>query len=537
MTEALKALAVVFMISFGGFVYAKAAFGEIAPGSTFARWRNVYLAATLAIFLIPNFWVFLFAIALISVTLGAREKNKPALYLLLLFALPVADDLVPGFGGIQNFLILSPFNILALAILIPLLFAPQENRAFHRTGSTADYFFIGYSLLMLALAFRDTSITDGFRQSAAYMLTAFGPYLAFSRVNWTKERLKAVTLAFVVPLLILSAIAIIEAVLSWHVFAAAVDNWAISNRARYNWRSGFLRAYATIFEPISFGLFISCAIALSLALLSSLKKRTLAIAGLGLLCLGLLFTFSRGPWVGAAFAAVVFAATSERFFSNMTRLVMLGLAGMLALSVTPAGDQIIALIPFVGGSSTDSINYRQQLMEIGWQVAMENKWFGSEYYLNHPAMQALVQGQGIIDIVNSYLRVTLESGLVGLTLFGGVSAFSMLAAFRAISVVRAADRELAVYCQAWLAALAGLMLTIATTSSVVAQVAEVHWLLCGMCVGVARSAAAARFAAKAQPPVAGDHPPPAGPPDGMATAPAKKPQGSLPPHLRQYADR
>ncbi len=534
MTEALKALAVVFAISFCGFIYARVAFGEIATSGTINRWRNIYLSATLAIFLIPNFWVFLFAIALIALTLGGREKNKPALYLLLLFALPVADDLVPGFGGIQNFLILFPFNILALCILIPLLFAPQENRAFRRVGAAADYFFIGFSVLTLALSFRDTSITDGFRQSAAYMLTAFGPYLVFSRINWTKERMKAATLAFVIPLIILSAIAVVEAVLSWHVFASAVDNWAISNRARYNWRSGFLRAYTTVFEPISFGLFISCAIPLSLALISSMTKRKLAMAGVGLLGLGLLFTFSRGPWVGAAFALLIFVMTSERFFKGMMRLGVLGLAGMLALSATPMGDQIVALIPFVGDSSTNSIDYRQQLMDIGWQVAMENKWLGSENYLNHPAMQALVQGQGIIDIVNSYLRVTLESGLVGLSLFVGVSAFSMLAAFRAIGAVRKADPELAIYCQAWLAALAGLLLTIATTSSVVAQVAEVHWLLCGMCIGVARSVAAAKAVPQ---PAIDSLPPPPDPPVRGAKPNPQEAGGNLPPHLRQYAKR
>lgn len=533
--ELIKALFIVFTVSLGGFVYARFAFAEIAGARTLGRWRNVYLAATLAAFLIPNFWVFLFAVALIAVAVGAPERNKPALYLVLLFALPVADAYVPGFGGIQNFLALFPFNILAIVILLPMLLARAENRAFRRVGSSADYFFIAYSLLMFALSFRDTTITDGFRQSTAYILTALGPYLVFSRINWTKERLKVTTLAFVLPLMILSAIAAVEVVMGWHLYKSAVDHWDIAQRIRYTWRSGFLRAYASVFEPISFGLFLAAAIPMSLALISSMKRRLMAIGGFCALGVGLLATFSRGPWVGAALAVIVFVFTSDRPFRNLTRLGMLGIAGFLALSVTPVGDQIIGLLPFIGGASTSSIDYRQQLMDIGWSVAMETKWFGSEDYMLHPAMQQLIQGQGIIDVVNSYLRVTLESGLVGLALFISVNFFSALTAFRAVGAARKTDPEFATYIGAWLAALASVMLVIATTSSVVAQVAEVQWLICGMCVGLARSAAAVR-AATPVPVPSGGSPPPA-PPGRPAPAKPGLSAAKLPPHLRQYADR
>ncbi|OFX00720.1 MAG: hypothetical protein A3E78_11235 [Alphaproteobacteria bacterium RIFCSPHIGHO2_12_FULL_63_12] len=535
MAESLKAVIIIFTISLGGFVYARAAFGEIVDGRTIDRWRNVFLAATLAAFLIPNFWLFLFAVGLIAIALGASEKNKPALYLVLLFALPVADAIVPGFGGIQNFLALFPFNILAIVILWPMLFARQENRELHPIGSIADYFFIAYSLLMLALAFRDTTVTDGFRQSTAFILTTIGPYLVFSRINWTKERLKATTLAFVLPLIIMSAIALVEVVLRWHPYKSAIDHWDIAERVRYTFRSGYLRAFTSVFAPISFGLFLAAAVPLAMALISSMQRKMLAIGGLAALGVGLLATFSRGPWIGAALAVVAFVFTSDRPFKNLTRLGLIGTAGFLALSVTPIGDQIIGLLPFVGDSSTSSIDYREQLMDIGWSVAMETRWFGSEDFMSHPAMQQLVQGQGIIDIVNSYLRVTLESGLVGLFLFVGVSFFSALSAWRAIGAARAADPEFAVYGQAWLAALASTLLVIATTSSVVAQVAEVHWLLCGMCVGFARSAEALRLAAPATAPA---NIPPEPPPPPRAAAP--KPSiaaHSLPPHLRQYADR
>jgi O-antigen ligase len=168
---------------------------------------------------------------------------------------------------------------------------------------------------------------------------------------------------------------------------------------------------------------------------------------------------------------------------------------------------------------------------------LQNPWFGSENYKQTPAMQSLVQGQGIIDIVNAYLQVALDKGLVGLALFLGVTVVAMWSAFRAIGDARRIDDELAVYCQSWLAALVGVMLVLATTTNVIAQIAEVHWLLCGICVGIGRSVAAmtasAAAAAAQAPAEIAAAPPPAETPKRPPVWAA--PQRELPAHLRQYA--
>lgn len=538
MIESIKALVVIFAASLGGFIFASMAFRELIDRKRLTNWRNAYLIATVAAFIIPNFWLVLFALALIAIAHGAKENVRPAMYLVLLFTMPVASAVVPGFAGINNFLTLYPFNILALVLLLPLIPRQSETRAHANVGLLADICFTVFSLLMLALSFRDTSITNGFRQSIAYILTAFGPYVVFSRWNWTKENLKVVSLAFVIPLGVLSGVAIVEVALGWHFFLNAVDNWGIWFHGRYTSRGGFLRAYTSIFGPITFGLYLAAAVPLALALITVIRKRTFAIIGLCAICAALLVTVSRGPWVGAVFAAIVFVATSQRMMSNMVRLGVIGLAGLVVLALTPFGDNIFALIPFINEDTSGSFDYRQRLAEIGWSVAMETPVFGSENYLNHPRMQQLIQGQGIIDLVNSYLRIALESGLVGLALYVGLSVFSLMAAFSAIGRARKFDPELAIYAQGWFAALAGFLVIIATTSNVVAQVAEVHLLLCGMCIGIARSvalAAAEAGRAPAVPPPSDDAPPPdAPPPSSRPSAPAP---ASLPPHLRQYGRR
>ncbi|MDZ7629167.1 MAG: O-antigen ligase family protein [Parvularculaceae bacterium] len=526
MFESFKALFVVGVLSFGAFAYARIAFSEIVPAATLNRWRNLYLAVTVIAFLTPNYWLMLFVLAGVTLIFGAGEKFKPALYLLLIFAVPAASRVVPGFGGINNFLELYPFNVLAIVLLFPLLFRPDDLKG-ARGGRITDLAFTGYTLLYILLAFRDTTFTDGIRQSASFILTAIPQYLVFSRIRWTVEKLRLATAALVIPLLALSGVAAAEVVLSWHLYNGAVETWGVDTTLRYVERSGFLRAYGSIFGPIAFGLFLLVGLALAPALAMGMTKRRLAYFSIPALGAGLLATFSRGPWIGGALAFTAYIATTRRSLSNLMRLTVAGIAGLVVLSVSPFGDTIINLLPFIGDVEENTIDYRQRLFEVGMEVAMRNPFFGSENYLETDAMQSLLQGQGIIDIVNTYLRIALDSGFVGLGLYAGAMVFALLAALGAIRPARAVSAELAAYCQGYFAALLGVSVVLATTSNNIAQVQEVTWVLCGMCIGVARAVSLER---KGAPAVIENTEVPE-----PREAPA--PTRPLPPHLKQYARR
>lgn len=534
MIESLKALFVVAVLSAGAFVYARMAFGDIVPPATLARWRNLYLAVTAIAFLVPNYWLMLFAMAVAALALSAGEKLRPAVYLLLLFALPPASKTVPGFGGINNFLDLSPFNILALIILFPLLLRPNEVKGSGR-ANLAEAFFIGYALLLIALAFREATITHGIRRSTAFILTSVAQFFVFSRIRWTIDRTRLATAALVIPLVALSGVAAAEVILGWHVYANAVENWDVSQTLRYVERSGFLRAYGSVIGPIAFGLFLAVGLALAPALAADAKNKRFANLSIPAIAAGLLATFSRGPWVGGALAFVAYVATTKKALSNLFRLGALGGVGLLALAFTPFGGAILDILPFIGEGDSNTINYRQQLFEIGWRVAMQTPWFGSEGYMESAAMQELVQGQGIIDIVNAYLRIVLDSGLVGLSLYLGAVGFALLAALQAIGPARKMNSNLEPYCQAYFAALLGLTVILATTSNTIAQIKEVTWVLCGICVGLARSVALEgreRAAVSAEASAAA--PPPEPDPDPVPAQPAGRP---LPRHLQQYVRR
>jgi O-antigen ligase len=73
-------------------------------------------------------------------------------------------------------------------------------------------------------------------------------------------------------------------------------------------------------------------------------------------------------------------------------------------------------LPFFGGQ-VDNFNvvYRQRLFDRSWQVIQESPMLGDQAALLK--MQDLRQGEGIIDLVNTYMGILLENGFVGMTLF------------------------------------------------------------------------------------------------------------------------
>jgi hypothetical protein len=66
-----------------------------------------------------------------------------------------------------------------------------------------------------------------------------------------------------------------------------------------------------------------------------------------------------------------------------------------------------------------SIDYRSQLMDNAWIVIQQNLWLGSIDFLKTPEMEAMRQGEVIIDIVNTYLSLLLAYGVIGFGLFLG----------------------------------------------------------------------------------------------------------------------
>jgi O-antigen ligase len=211
-----------------------------------------------------------------------------------------------------------------------------------------------------------------------------------------------------------------------------------------------------------------------------------AILGLALLLLGIWAPVSRGPWLGALVGMAVLILTHSRPLKQAATVGIM--AGMVAgaLLASPLADKLLSVLPFIGTVDEFNETYRKRLFEISLDVIAMNPLFGSFTYLQLPIMQSLKQGQGIIDIVNSYIGLALTYGLVGLSFFVGL----LLCAFRAAwSGWRASppDGEGRHLGRALLAALVAVMVTIVGVSSI-NTIGTMNMLLAGLCLGFGKLA-------------------------------------------------
>ena len=172
----------------------------------------------------------------------------------------------------------------------------------------------------------------------------------------------------------------------------------------------------------------------------------------------------------------------------MRRFTQLGLLGVIVvplLLVSPAGDKIIDLLPFVGTVDEGNVTYRQRLLELAILVVIDNPLFGAFDYFYSAAAQELTTGDGIIDIVNTYLGVVLSSGLVGLTLFTGFFTTVAVGLFKGMRRVPGRNDELHLLGRALFATLLGILVIIFTVSSI-SIIPVIYWSLAGLCVAYAR---------------------------------------------------
>jgi len=89
------------------------------------------------------------------------------------------------------------------------------------------------------------------------------------------------------------------------------------------------------------------------------------------------------------------------------------------------------------------------------------------------------QGQGIIDIVNTYLQVVLASGLIGLCLFVSVFVSVSWAVYRTVATLPDREMDAARMGRTLLAMLIGTMVTIFTTSSITV-IPTLYWSMLGL---------------------------------------------------------
>jgi hypothetical protein len=440
----LKELIVVVVIAAVVFRLAKSFAPFFISSEDFARRRNVWYALTVTAFLSPSFWLFAFVAIPILTIAGRKDSNPTALYFMLLQVIPLIEVPIPMIGmkylfNINHYLLLS-FCVMTPAAMR--IIRSKEKVGASRLGRM-DYCLLAYGLLTAILYVRTQtpdgglypgSVTESLRRAFVFLFSIFIPYFAISRGVHSRNLLIDSMAAFCLNCALLSGIAIFESANHWLLYGELAGRWgdAMPLFELYITRGTSLRAMASTGHAMALGHMLVVAFGFWLYLQSRVTSRSARFGGAGIFWSGLMAAYTRGAWIGGVIVYFVFVTLQPRALSNLFKATCAAVVIAGLISLTPLGHRIVSVLPFFGGQ-VDNFNvvYRQRLFERSWQVIQESPMLGDQAALLK--MQDLRQGQGIIDLVNTYMEILLENGFVGMSLF---LSFMLIALVKAWSSSR-----------------------------------------------------------------------------------------------------
>lgn len=476
MPEHIRALAYVLILAVPAFFVAARLAVPIVGAKEFSLWRNAWIIATCLTFLTTSFLLFVALLTLLIFLLRKKLSQPLYLYIILMFTAPCLSVGV-GIPGLFNRLIdLNLPRVLALLILLPMavkLWAQPEMRQWRKL----DLSVVAFCAMLSILALRHGDFNSIFRVIPSYWLDIVLTYFVFSRAIRTPEDLDRCLVAFVVAALPLALVGVFEYLRDWRVYFVVVLRWDLTLISPYVFRDGSLRAAATAIEPIAFGFLCMVGGGALLAIRSGKIGLIWWWLAMVMLVSGLFVSLSRGPWLGFALCVVIVLLARPRLAVALS-LVAIPMAALLPfLGPVATIDRFINLLPFIGHADEGSEAYRSELLENSLTVIGRNPWFGSLDFLSAPELQVLIQGQGIIDIVNSYIQIALEYGLVSLCLF--VLFFvAIVASLVRLTLAHAVAQSAH---HALLGLMIGILFIIGTTSSV-SIIPHIYWALSGLSV-------------------------------------------------------
>ena len=277
----------------------------------------------------------------------------------------------------------------------------------------------------------ETTFTDCLRRAFVFFFAIFVPYYVISRGTAKRPALVEALAAFCLSCALMAATAIFESVRHWLLYPEIVKFWGMAGTT-YVMRGDSLRAMASSGHPLELGYLLAIAFGFWLFLQTNVDSSRRRISVSVLLWLGLIAAYSRGPWIGAVAIYFLFASLSPKGIRKLLQATALSVGTIVVISLTPLADRIVRVMPFLGGTlDSGNIDYRQRLFERSWWIIQQSPILGDQYA--RLKMQDLRQGEGIIDMVNTYMQILLDNGFVGLSLF---LTFILVAVYRAFIVSR-----------------------------------------------------------------------------------------------------
>jgi O-antigen ligase len=484
----IKAYVAVMVLSLIALALLKRVFTpDIIGTADFQRRARMWLLITSVAFLSSNFWVYAVLCVIVAARASRAEPNRLALFVALVFAVPPLTRLLPGFGPIEYILPINHEHLLNYALLCPYAISLYKERHSRPRGPRAPDFLVAMYIVYMVVSFGIQSNAQSTIRMAFNLLTDIGiVYYVASRSLTSMRAYREVAAALVVGLAIVALVAVFETTKSWWLYESLGTPFG-ARGAGYISRGdlNLLRAKASLGHPIVLGLAMGMALMLVHSFSTLIKTGRHRLLLIGLLFGALLVSFSRGPWVGAFVGMLYLLSSGQRKGKRLVYTLGASAVVVGILAVTPFGQSLFTMLPFVGPADSGSVLYRQKLWDVSIVVWKQNLWLGDLQYLKNPLMEVMRQGEGIIDMVNSYLQIGLAYGLIGVGLFLGC----VFACWRcAKSRLKSAAPE-AVDADHIRTALRATLVVILVTIGTVSNISFVPlftWLVLGLCAGLPR---------------------------------------------------
>jgi O-antigen ligase len=488
--EHLRALVVILVIATGVFVIAKTPLtAQACSVADFKRRRNLWFVLTLSAFLAHNFWLFVLIVSFALAYALRTETNRYALYLGLMLTLPRLTASIPGLGIVNELFAIDQLRLLALVVLLPTYLALRRRPDVEPFGRLlTDKLLLGILVLEVVLTFPYRTLTSVIRDSVLYAFTdIFLTYYVASRSLRTLKAFRDALGAFIAGAMVFCAVVAFEFGKYWLLYRAVDEALGVSlgSGGIYLRRAGLLRAEGTAGQSIIAGYTCAVAIGLYLYVGTLIRGRSWQAVCLLVLLAGLIGALARAPWLAVCMMVAVYIVLGPAPLTTLLKV----LAGLVALVpilwLTGAGDNLVDFLPWVGSIDASTVEGREHLFSVSLQLIYEYPWFGRYDFRLDPALEVLRDGSGRIDMVNTYIIIALQGGLVSLALFAGF-AVSVLVQI-ASGLRRAASRvdERHVLGRALLATLLGILFMIATVSPI-SFIYPILWSVAGLAVGYGR---------------------------------------------------
>jgi len=379
--------------------------------------RTVALAAlTPAVaFLGGNIYLF-YAYLFCAVAFTSRSRIELlGTYLLMLPMMPSLQLDVEA-GGVF-LLTVTSFLFLNAGAVVGMVLTRGRVR---RTDPVLDLAAFALFAMFVYINARGVSSTTVARVVAQQALTILPPYLLASRAVRDADDARRALAMLTAAATMGCAVALFGLLRHWPLYEnmyAALGLELPSSSSYVAVRGGRMRMGGPLNDYTAFGLFLAFLLAM-LPGVRGLFRHAGFPAVAGLLLLGLFATQSRGAWVALMIGWPVSLWLRGKGAAAGAGLAAAGL-GFAALPLLAPGSRLAETLG-TSGASADTGTYRQRLLSRGLDMVAEHPLAGQPPTSLVARLQDLVQGQQIVDFVNTHLWVAMAAGVPAFAIWAAI---------------------------------------------------------------------------------------------------------------------